>query len=981
MQDKEKKTVTPKTTTPKSKTVEPKTTEPKATDKTVTPKTVTPKTVAPKTATSKTVTPKTTTPKTVTPKTVAPKTVMPKTTTPKTTAPVTTEPDPEVGATIVEQASSKKPTKKPEQRIITKDAEYDRIGVAKIDPSVIDNSVFDDDVTDEPVPTYHYRSMTIDHTMLSREAATGRRKSGRRRKSKTVDLTTAERYDPDPDVGLSSEVVQARCEQGYDNFVKKKTGKSYLSIFITNIFTFFNMLTFIVAAALLVVGAGATQLFFIVIIAANVVIGIFQEIRSKMKIDKLSLVSAPSAVVIRDGERCVIPTADVVLDDIICFEMGKQICTDSIVVRGECEVNESMLTGESEPVKKRVGDVLYSGSFLSSGAVVARVDKVGASNYVETLTSHAKKYRKPKSELMASIKLIIKVLSPFIIALGALLVWIAYRDIVPSGAKATYSDWNRIVTGAAGSIIGMIPSGMFLLTSLALAASVIRLARKQTLVQDLYCIEMLARVDVLCLDKTGTITDGSMEVNNVIEIKGFESDYSIGEIIGSMLTATGDNNQTALALANKFGYNKTLNAKAVMPFSSQRKLSAVTFEGVGTFMLGAPEFVLKDMGVRIEKLINENASNGFRVMVLAHSPADIVGEKLPAVRRPVCLLVIEDHIREDAVETIRWFKENNVAVKVISGDNPMTVSEVARRVGVENAELYVSLEGFSDQDVIEAANKYTVFGRVTPEQKRLLICSIKSKNHTVAMTGDGVNDILAMREADCSVAMASGAEAARNVSHLVLLNNDFTSMPDVVMEGRRVVNNIQASSAMFLMKTFMSIVLSIIFLAMQKTYPLATNNLMALEVCIIGIPSFFLALQGNKNIIRGKFLSNVISRAVPGGVALVMGVMSMYLYNVFFNLPMTTADKYPPQLISMMVIAITCVGMMVLFRQCEPFNTFRTVLMICVVALTMAFIYVMPDIGIVKLDFTQVCFCATVVLASYFVVTILTKILSAIKFK
>lgn len=928
---------------------------------------------------------KTGTPKTATPKT---KTVESKTFEPKTKAPA------EEFSVAAEQAAAvdapaKKRAKKPitrEQRIITKDAEYDgaaidySTGNGKIDGSVIDTSVFDDDVTEEPVMSYYHRSMTIDNTMLSHEAAATRRRSGKRRKQKTVDLTAAERYDPDPECGLSSDAVAQRIEQGYDNFVKKKTGRSYLSIFLTNIFTFFNILTFIVAAALIAVGAGFTQLFFIVIITANVVIGIFQEIRSKMKIDKLSLVSAPSAVVIRDGERCVIPTSDVVLDDIICFELGKQICTDSIVVKGECEVNEAMLTGESEPVKKRVGDVLYSGSFISSGSVVARVDKVGAANYVETLTSHAKKYKKPKSELMNSIKLIIKVLSPFIIAIGALTVWISYRDIVPSGSSATYADWNQIVTGAAGSVIGMIPSGMFLLTSLALAASVIRLARKQTLVQDLYCIEMLARVDVLCLDKTGTITDGSMEVNNVIEIKGFESEYSLDEIIGSMLTATGDNNQTALALANKFGYSKSLNPTAILPFSSQRKLSAVSFEGVGTFMLGAPEFVLRDMGVRIERLINENAANGFRVMVLAHSPADIVGEKLPAVRRPVCLLIIEDHIREDAIETIKWFKENNVSVKVISGDNPMTVSEVARRVGVENAEMYVSLDGFSDQDVIEAANKYTVFGRVTPEQKRLLIRSIKSKNHTVAMTGDGVNDILAMRESDCSVAMASGAEAARNVSHLVLLNNDFTSMPDVVKEGRRVVNNIQASSAMFLMKTFMSIVLSIIFLAMQKRYPLATNNLMPLEICIIGIPSFFLALQSNKNIIRGKFLSNVISRAVPGGVALVLGVMAMYLYNIFIPAPMPTGGgTYPPQLICMMVITITCVGMMVLFKQCEPFNAFRIVLMLAVMAVTIAFLYVMPTIGITKLDLTQFCFVSTVVLASYFVVTVLTKILSAIK--
>lgn len=896
--------------------------------------------------------------------------------------------DAEIESAVVTRDTSpkRKTVAKSSTRIITKDSEYDGnvrpySASAKIDQSVIDNSVFDDDVTDEPVSGYYHKSMTIDDTMLSHEAAGARSRSGKRRKQKTVDLTVAERYDPDPDVGLSSEVAEARAEQGYDNFVKKKSGKSYLSIFIQNIFTFFNVLTFVVAAALIAVKASPTQLFFIVIITANIVIGIFQEIRSKMKIDKLSLVSAPSAVVIRDGERKVIPTSDVVLDDIICFEMGKQICTDSVVVRGECEVNEAMLTGESEPVKKRVGDMLYSGSFLSSGSVVARVEKVGAANYVETLTSHAKKYKKPKSELMNSIKLVIKVLSPFIIVIGALMVWTNYRSIVPDGMTATYSNWNEIITSAAGSVIGMIPSGMFLLTSLALAASVLRLARKQTLVQDLYCIEMLARVDVLCLDKTGTITDGSMEVNNVIEIKGFESDHSLAEIIGSMLTATGDNNQTALALANKFGYSKALNPTAVLPFSSQRKLSAVSFEGEGTFMLGAPEFVLKDIGVRIEKLINDNAANGYRVMVLAHSPAEIVGEKLPAVRRPVCLLVIEDHIREDAIETIKWFKENNVAVKVISGDNPITVSEVARRVGVENAELYVSLDGFSDQDVIEAANKYTVFGRVTPDQKRLLVRSIKAKNHTVAMTGDGVNDILAMRESDCSVAMASGAEAARNVSHLVLLNNDFTSMPDVVMEGRRVVNNIQASSAMFLMKTFMSIVLSIIFLAMQQKYPLSTNNLMALETCIIGVPSFFLALQTNKNIIRGKFLSNVVARAVPGGVALVLGVMSVFLYNKFIPLPPAANSVYPPQMISMMVIAITCVGLMVLFRQCEPFNAFRTVLMLGVVGTTFLFLYIMPSIGLVKIGFQEVCFVSTVVLASYFIVTILTRILSSITLK
>ena len=880
--------------------------------------------------------------------------------------------EPQLDITAEPETSPAKKTKtqsKTATRIVTKDTEltgevrpYD----GKLDTSVIDRSVFDDDTPEEPISGYYHRT-TIDDTMLSREQAVKQKK--RKRPARSVDLTTAERYDPDPDRGLSSDVVQARTEQGFDNYVKRNTGKSYLSIFVTNIFTFLNILCFAVFTALVVVGAGFSQVFFIIIISANIIIGIIQEIRSKYTIDKLSIVSAPSAVVIRDGERVVVPTPDVVLDDIILFEMGKQICADSIVLRGDCEVNESMLTGESEPVKKKIGDVLYAGSFVSSGSVVARVDKVGSANYIETLTSYAKKYKKPKSELMNSVKLIIKVLTPFILVIGGLMVWTNYRS--------NPGDWNQIVTSAAGSVIGMIPSGMFLLTSLALAASVIRLAKKQTLVQDLYCIEMLARVDVLCLDKTGTITDGSMQVNNIIEIKGFESDSSLADIIGSMLTATGDNNQTAMALANKFGYSQALKAKAIIPFSSQRKLSAVTFENEGTFMLGAPEYVLRDMGVRIERLINENAANGYRVMVLAHSPADIVGDKLPAVRRPVCLIVIEDHIREDAIETIKWFKENDVAVKVISGDNPITVSEVAKRVGVENAELYISLEGMSNQDVIEAASKYTVFGRVTPEQKRLLIHSIKAKKHTVAMTGDGVNDILAMREADCSVSMASGAEAARNVSHLVLLDNDFTSMPDVVMEGRRVVNNIQSAAAMFLMKTFMSIVLSILFLALQEPYPLKTNNTLALEVCVVGVPSFFLALQANTNIIRGKFLANVTTRAVPGGVALVLGVMSMYTLNKIVEMP-------AEQISCMMVYAITCVGIMVLFKQCEPFNIFRTVLMIGTILFTALFMYVMTaisDIGLVALDLTQICFTSTVVLASYFVVSVLMRILGAIKIK
>lgn len=826
----------------------------------------------------------------------------------------------------------------------------------------IDDSIFVDLPQEREVAVS--RSVTINGNMLSEERIIASKK--KRKRVIATDLSQAERFEPEYSQGLSLLQVDKRMQDGYINATKKKAGKSFGRIFFANIFTFFNLLTFVVAAALIVVGAGFNQLFFMVIISANIFIGIFQEIKSKLAVDKLNLITAPSALVIRDGAKSAIPVMDVVLDDIMFLEMGKQICSDAVVVKGEIEVNESMLTGESIPMRKIVGSELYSGSFVTSGSCYVRAHKVGAANYVETLTSYAKKYRKPKSELQNSIRLIIKVVAFILVPLTIAMLINNYNIY-----KGTPDTWKNIVSQVSGAVIGMIPAGMFLLTSMALAMSVIRLAKKKTLVQDLYCIEMLARVDVLCLDKTGTITDGTMQVNNIIEIKGGETANTLGEVIGSMLTATGDNNQTAMAMANKFGYSQALSPKAILPFSSSRKLSAVTFDNAGTFILGAPEYVLKDMGVRIEKIVSENAANGFRVMVLAHSPSEIVGDKLPIIRRPMCLIVIEDHIRDDAVQTIKWFKENNVSVKVISGDNPITVSEVARRVGVVNAEMYISLDGLNDQDVIEAANSYTVFGRVTPEQKSLLIKSIKAKGHTVAMTGDGVNDILAMREADCSIAIASGAEAARNVSHLVLLDNNFTSMPDVVMEGRRVVNNIQKSSSLFLMKTFMSIALSIIFLIMRKPYPFTTANLLLLELLVIGCPSFFLAMQKNTSIIKGKFLSNVIGRCVPGGITLVLSTMAIFLYTsgVFVAVEPAAAT-------SLMILGLTYTGMIILYKNCEPFDGFRSVLMLCVFAMSIVCVAFMPSFfGISKIGLQDLLFLISVVLGSYFVVSIMMKIM------
>ena len=852
----------------------------------------------------------------------------------------------------------------------------------------IDRSVFDD----EPLAPEEYKVQTsaIDVGILSKDRLKNRTKT---KILKTTDafISKAERFYPSIEEGLTQDQVNRRVEEGLFNYTDVKNGKTYLNIFLSNIFTFFNMLTFAVAIALIVFQSGIEKLFFMLIVLLNIAIGIFQEIRSKRTVDKLKLVTAPTATVVRNGEKVTIPVSEIVLDDIMYVELGKQVCSDAIVVKGEAELNESLLTGESVPVKKKQGDVLYSGSFVSGGGCWARVDKVGAANYVEKLTSYAKKYKKPKSELRESVSFIIKIVSVIIVPVAALLLWLGAR-----GNEMTWDDWRANVQLVGGAVIGMIPSGMFLLTSVALATSVIRLAKKRTLVQDLYCIEMLARVNVLCLDKTGTITDGSMQVHDVIECKGNTFSVPIADIIGSILTATGDNNQTALALAEKFGYSQALSPKTVVPFSSQKKLSAVTFEDEGTFVLGAPEFVVKDAGVRLDRIITENARNGYRVLMLAHSPLEISGDRLPSARRPVCLIVIEDHIREDAPEVIRWFKENNVAVKIISGDNPITVSEVAARVGVENASMYVSLEGMNTREVIEAANKYTVFGRVTPEQKCTLVKALKSKGNTVAMTGDGVNDILAMREADCSVAIASGSEAARNVSHLVLLDSNFSSMPEVVMEGRRVVNNIQQSSTLFLMKTLMSVLLSIIAVVMaitkasDKLYFFDTSNLTCLEMFVIAIPSFALALQPNKNIIKGSFLSNVLRRCVPGGLTLVAAVMSVYFYNRIGGAALGLTEQIYT---TMLVVAVVYTGIMALVSICRPFNAYRAILVIftvllCTVMLTV-FLDMFAGIGAItpfgdivslfKIGFNNITFLTTVILSNYFILALFTFLLNKLK--
>ncbi len=732
------------------------------------------------------------------------------------------------------------------------------------------------------------------------------------------------RFDPIVSKGLTDEQVNERVLEGNTNYVENRNTKTYKSIFFGNIFTFFNLLCFVVAGALIAVNAWSNLVFMLVILA-NMVIGIVQEIKAKKTIEKISLVTAPTAVVVRNGTQIDVPVSDIVLDDVILFTLGKQICADCIVMEGEVEVNESLLTGESNPIKKRKGDVLLSGSFVVSGKCFAKADKIGSSSYTAQLAVKAKEYKKAKSELLNSLNLIIKIIGIIIIPLAILTFYNNFNQV-----DATI---NSTIKKTAGSVIGMIPAGMFLLTSLALAVGVIKLAKKRTLVQDLYSIEMLARTDVLCLDKTGTITDGTMKVNSVIQLNS-SLDNTINEIVGSMLTALDDNNQTSRALATYFGYSKELSAKEILPFSSKRKLSAVTFKNNQTFAFGAPEFILKTKNVEIEKLVKQYASKGFRVLLLAKCEGGIVKDNISNKVTPVALIVIEDRIREHAAETIEWFKQNGVAIKIISGDNPLTVSEVSKRVGVENAGNYISLEGLSEQQVIDAAEKYSVFGRVSPEQKFILVKALKSKGHKVAMTGDGVNDILALKEADCSIAMASGSEATRNVSHLVLLDSNFNSMPSVVAEGRRVVNNIQKSSSLYLMKTLFTIMITILCLIFSIKYPFSTNQILLLEWCVIGFPSFCLALQPNTEKIKGRFLVNLIAKSLPGALIFVVNVVACYIFTQFTG----CADQFA----TMGSLVLTFSGLLVLYNVCKPIDVFRGILVAAMIVMSVLMIILIP---------------------------------------
>ncbi len=735
------------------------------------------------------------------------------------------------------------------------------------------------------------------------------------RKIESKDGKLISRYSPKIENGLTLDQVQERRENGLINKTKNKYEKSILKIIVKNFFTFLNILLFAICIIMLVFGVqGLSNYFFMVIISSNLIIGIVQEIRAKMIIDKLTLVTKSKVKVIRNSTKIDVDAEDLVLDDVYLLSNGSKIITDSVVVDGSVEVNESLLTGESLPVKKNIGDLVFAGSFVSSGSCTCKVERVGDDNYITQLQERAKREKKNNSVILKSLNIIIGAVSLFVVPLGI------YNFVTKWMANNWSTDievLRTVVANSCGSMVAMIPSGLYLTVSITLVVSVIALAKRNTLVQDSYAIEMLARTDVLCLDKTGTITDGTMELHDEIEIAPCDESL-VGEILGSF----DEKNQTSEAILKKHEYQNKYQVECKMPFSSSRKMSGVKFKDLGSYVIGAPEFVLSPDHEIVKKL-EEYTKQGYRVLLLA-KVHDITEEEIKGSAVPLRGYIIKDHIRDSAHATLKWFAENEVEIKIISGDNPLTVSEIAKQAGVINAENYISLEGMNLEEVSEAATKYTVFGRVAPEQKATLVTALKKAGKTVAMTGDGVNDILALKISDCSIAMASGSEAARNVSSIVLIDSDFSNLPKVVAEGRRVINNVTEVASLFLMKTTFAILLTL-----STKYPFVPSNLMVIEFFCSGLAAFALALQPNNRKIKGGFLSNVLSKALPGGFTyalgvfiivllipkLMAGVSDMNYLNYPYRFEQTVGGLY-----------ISSLGILTLFYHCKPLNKYRSII-------------------------------------------------------
>lgn len=742
--------------------------------------------------------------------------------------------------------------------------------------------------------------------------------------------------------GLTNEEVQERIAQGQVNNNENPNTRTYKQIILENTLTFFNFLNLVLLVLVLVVGSYKNSMF-VGIIFINTVIGIIQEIRAKKTIDKLAILTESKTVVLREGKKWKISTEKLVVDDLIFLKAGEQVPADAKILEGSLEVNESLLTGEADNLPKNTGDELFSGSFVTAGQACCQIIHVGSDNYASRITSEAKEFKRHNSELRNSLNAILKVISIIIVPLGAMLFYKQYYFV---GDNIRDSVVNMVA-----AVLGMIPEGLVLLTSVALTLGALKLAQKKTLVQELYCIETLARVDTLCLDKTGTITEGTMcveavesyppvydeisgeaagnktesgeskndrtessdlvEVSAASEISAVSAAEAIAKedgssilspreeseagtetysqedpekireiehIMGNLLSVLKDQNATADALRARFKVSQDMELDHVIPFSSDRKYSGAAFKDTGTYLMGAVQFLFPEGNPELAEYCSGFAKEGLRVLVVAHSENVNEGTEIPAGLEPIGLLLLTDVIRQEAPDTLAYFESQGVDLKVISGDDPVTVSAIARRAGLKNAEQYVDATTITTQEQMdEAVATYSVFGRVTPQQKQAMVKSLQAQKHTVAMTGDGVNDVLALKEADCSIAMAEGSDAAKNIANVVLLDSNFAAMPEIVNQGRRVVNNIRTAASMFLIKTIFSVLLSLLTIFFGDAYPFEPIQMSLISACAVGIPTFLLAQENNYEKIDHTFLRHVFMNAFPAAVTITGCVFSVML--------------------------------------------------------------------------------------------------------
>ena len=704
------------------------------------------------------------------------------------------------------------------------------------------------------------------------------------------------RYKPELNFGLDEVQVQERFSEGYFNKEASRKTKSVPQILKENTCTLFNLVNLVLGIFIIAVGS-YKNLFFLLIAICNTAISTVQELMAKKEIDKLSILTQTKSTVMRSGKEIDIPINEIVLDDVIMYSSGNQICVDSIIEEGEVEVNESFITGESDTIYKKKGDMLLSGSFIVSGRATARVEHVGKDNYTTQIYEGTKYIKKTNSEIMKTLRGIIRVMTLIIIPLGIIL-YIKQINIPDNTTQMS-------VVNSIAAILGMIPEGLMLLTSSVLALASIRLARKNVMVQQIYCIETLARVDTICFDKTGTLTIGKMKVNKVIPIDETKHDErNVNNILANMMKVLDDDNTTANAVREFAGSVKEkLLVVSKTPFSSKNKYSGVKFEE-GNYKLGASEFILSEEKIASVKLSDgttlraalDKYSEDYRVMTLTEN-----GE-------PIAMVLISDIIRKEAKSTINYFKDQNVIVKIISGDNPITVSKIAKECDVDNYDKYIDMTTLKEGDNLkEIVEKYTIFGRVTPAQKKELIMALKANGHTTAMTGDGVNDVLALKESDCSIAMANGSDATKNISEIVLTDSNFASMPKIVQEGRQSINNVQRSASLFLTKTIFSTILAIVFLFATRSYPFMPIQMGVINLVCIGIPSFLLALELNKERVKGRFLKNIIKKSLPTGLTVVFEIVLLTILSDIFNVSQVDYS-------TLCIVGVATTGLMLLYQ-------------------------------------------------------------------